>query len=177
MKGARGVFWKRVESFVERAPASSSDKDRFFQFTVFVFLGVPTMVVYGLQNLARGHSVLFSIILASAIGLSAGWYVLGKLKRGDIVYRINASVFGVLLIYMLVIGGEGGSKILWTFTFPMIGFFLLGKWEGALWAGGMFLLAAALMMGAVPGIHVYARRFPDPVPHDLHDRGGRRLLV
>jgi hypothetical protein len=40
--------------------------------------------------------------------------------------------FGFLIVAMVVIGGEGGSKILWMYLFPLIVFFLLGKIEGLL---------------------------------------------
>jgi len=127
-------------------------------------LGVPTMVVFGLQSLVRGDYSLSSFILASAFGLSVGWYALGRMERGILVYRINAMLYCILLVYMLIIGGDGGSKILWMFTFPLIAFFLIGKREGVLWAGGMLLLGAALLMVAVPGLTVY------PYPKDFRIR-------
>ena len=157
-------LWKRIEAFIERAPIPSADRIRLRQFTVFVLLGVPTMVAYGLYDLARGEYVLSSIIFASAFGLSAGLYALGRMERNLIVYRINSVLYCALLVYMLVVGGEGGSKILWMYTFPFIALFLIGKREGILWAGGMLLLGAALLMGAVPGLTVY------PYPRDFRIR-------
>lgn len=145
-----------METVIERAPVNSEERVRLRQFTVFLLLGVPTMIAYGLFDLARGEYLLSSIIFASAFGLSAGWYALGKMQRGVVVYRINAAQYCLLLACLLVVGGEGGSKILWMYTFPLIGFFLLGKREGLLWSGGMLLLDAILMMGAVPGLPVYA---------------------
>jgi len=164
MRDIPARLWKRIEAFIERAPIPSADRIRLRQFTVFVLLGVPTMVAYGLYDLARGEYVLSSIIFASALGLSAGLYALGRMERNLIVYRINLVLYCVLLVHMLVGGGEGGSKILWMYTFPFIAFFLIGKREGILWAGGMLLLGAALLMGAVPGLTVY------PYPKDFRIR-------
>ena len=164
MRDIPARLWKRIEAFIERAPIPSADRIRLRQFTVFVLLGVPTMVAYGLYDLARGEYVLSSIIFASAFGLSAGLYALGRMERNLIVYRINLVLYCALLVYMLVVGGEGGSKILWMYTFPFIAFFLIGKREGILWAGGMLLLGAALLMGAVPGLTVY------PYPKDFRIR-------
>jgi hypothetical protein len=149
-------LWKRIEAVIEMAPVTPADRIRLRQYTVFLLLGVPTMVAYGLQSLVRGNNTLSAFILASAIGLLTGWCALGRMKRGILVYRINTMLFGVLLVYMLIIGGDGGSKILWMFTFPMIVFFLLGEREGVLWAAGMLLLGAALLMVSVPGLKVYA---------------------
>ncbi len=95
--------------------------------------------------LRRHIYILCTLIFISGLGLSVGWYFLGKLKRGIIVYRINSILFGLLVLYMLMVGGEGGSKILWMYTFPLIVFFLLGKNEGIFWTGGIFAISFALL--------------------------------
>jgi len=154
----------RIETFIEKAPIPLEDRVRFQQFTVLVLLGVPTMVAYGLFNLVKGYHVLAAVIFVSAFGLSVGLYALGRMERGISVYRINAVVYCVLLIYMLVIGGVGGSKILWMYTFPLIAVFLVGKREGIVWAGAMLFLGGALMIGAVPGVSVF------PYPRDFQIR-------
>ena len=154
----------RIERFIEKAPILSRDRVRFQQFTVFVLLGVPTMAAYGLYNLVKGEYVLSLVIFVSAFGLSVGLFALGRMERGVFVYRFNALVYCVLLIYMLIIGGVGGSKILWMYTFPLIAVFLVGKREGISWAGGMLLLGGALMIGVVPGVSVY------PYPRDFQIR-------
>lgn len=155
MRTFPALLWKRIETFIEKAPIPSPDRVRLRQFTVFVVLGVPTMAAYGLYNLAEGEYVLSSLIFASAFGLSAGLYALGRMEQGVLVYRVNAIVYCVLLITMLVMGGAGGSKILWMYTFPFIALFLIGKREGILWAGGMLLISTVFMVGAIPGVSTY----------------------
>lgn len=156
MRGLPSLLWKRIDTLIERAPVDSVDRIRLRQYTVFLLLGVPTMAAYGIQSLTRGEYVLSSFIFVSALGLSAGWYALGRMEKGVIVYRINVALYSVLLAYMLVFGGEGGSKILWMYTFSLIAFFLVGKREGVLWAGGLLLIGAFLLMGVFPGLPVYS---------------------
>lgn len=102
------------------------------------------MVIYGLYNLVKANYLLCALILLSATGLSLGWLFLRRLRNGRIVYRINVVLFGLLILYMLVIGGTGGSKILWMYTFPLIAFFLFGKKEGLFWSVGAIVVATML---------------------------------
>lgn len=148
-------LWGHFVIFIDRAPISAEEKNRLQQYTVLILLGIPTMVVFGLIHLNRGHYPLSAAIFTSCIGLVAGWYLLHRLRNGWIIYRINAVLFGFLVHYMVVVGGEGGSKILWMYTFPMIAFFLLGKKEGLIWATGLFALALACFWMPLPHIDRY----------------------
>jgi PAS domain-containing protein len=102
------------------------------------------MVIYGLYNLIQANYFLFALILLSASGLIVGWLLLQHLRNGRIIYRINTFLFSVLILYMLLFGGEGGSKILWMYTFPLISFFLLGKTEGLFWSATVLLISIIL---------------------------------
>lgn len=164
MGGVPSRLWKPIENFIEKAPGDSGDKNRLLVYTVFLLLGVPTMAAYGIQSLIRGEYVLCSFVIVSAVGLSAGWYALGRTGKGGTVYRINVALYCALLTYMVVVGGDGGSKILWMYTFPLIAFFLIGKREGVLWAGGILLIVAFLLAGVIPGVPVY------PYPKDFKIR-------
>jgi len=136
---------ENIDTHVNKAPISAEGKNLLQQYTVFLLLGIPTMVIYGIYNLTKSNYMLCTLIFISGLGLSVGWYFLGKLKRGIIVYRINSILFGLLVLYMLMVGGEGGSKILWMYTFPLIVIFLLGKNEGIFWTGGIFAISFALL--------------------------------
>ena len=144
LRHIRGLS-ENIDTLVNKAPISAEEKNLLQQYTVFLLLGIPTMVIYGIYNLTKSNYMLCTLIFISGLGLSVGWYFLGKLKRGIIVYRINSILFGLLVLYMLMVGGEGGSKILWMYTFPLIVFFLLGKNEGIFWTGGIFAISFALL--------------------------------
>jgi PAS domain S-box-containing protein len=152
------LLWGNLVSYIDKAPISAEEKNRLQQYTVFISLGIPTMAVYGLIHLNRHRYLLSGAIFASCAGLCAGWYLLRHLKNGRIVYRINAILFGFLIVAMVVIGGEGGSKILWMYTFPLIAFFLLGKIEGLIWTVGLGGLAMISFWLPLP----YVERYPYP---------------
>ena len=151
-------LWRNLVAYIDKAPISAEEKNRLQQYTVFIFLGIPTMAVYGLVHLNRHRYLLSGAIFASCAGLCVGWYLLRQLKNGRIVYRINAILFGFLIVAMVVIGGEGGSKILWMYIFPLIAFFLLGKIEGLLWTAGLGGLAMIIFWIPLP----YVERYPYP---------------
>jgi PAS domain S-box-containing protein len=151
-------LWRNLVAYIDKAPISAEEKNRLQQYTVFISLGIPTMAVYGLVHLNRSRYLLSGAIFASCAGLCVGWYLLRQLKNGRIVYRINAILFGFLIVAMVVIGGEGGSKILWMYIFPLIAFFLLGKIEGLLWTAGLGGLAMIIFWIPLP----YVERYPYP---------------
>ena len=47
------LFWENIATLVDKAPISADEKNRLKQYTVFLLMGVPTMIVYGLYNLIR----------------------------------------------------------------------------------------------------------------------------
>lgn len=149
-----GLPRQEYSSIAEHDPAPVS-RLRFQTFSVFVALAMPTMLGFGGLALARGLYGIASLFALSGVGLVAGWLRLrsGRDDRG--VYRVNALAFGVLTLYLLATGGDGGAMSLWVYVFPLIGPFLLGAREGAVWVGTLFLGANALLWMHVPGIDVY----------------------
>ncbi len=137
-------FIGTVAHRVNQAPVTGENKTRLQYYTVFLFVGISTMLIFGLLNLFRQEYVLCLFILMSAVGLFVGWLFLMHISDGRIVYRINICIFGLLIIYMLIMGGEGGSKSLWINVFPLIAFFLFGNKEGLFWSGLIFLIVMIL---------------------------------
>lgn len=157
-----------VESTTVQGPprevgiGKSSDEERRFQhFTVFLALGVPTMLIFLVANVARGNLVLAGAIGASAAALTGGWVLTKRFPVGMWVYRANAFLFAGLILYMLCLGGIAGSKILWMYTFPLISLFLLGKNEGLVWALLVSSAAGVLLpwSGSLPWVYEYPQSF------------------
>ncbi len=145
MIGMGRRWWQSIMISLDEAPLDVDQKNQLRHYTVIVLVGVPTMVGYGLYNILMDHYLLAGIIFVSSFGLTAGWAILRKLKDGRIVYRVNSLIFVLLVLYMLVIGGRDGSKILWMYIYPLIAFFLLGKQEGLVWVGCVFGVALVLL--------------------------------
>jgi diguanylate cyclase (GGDEF)-like protein/PAS domain S-box-containing protein len=70
--------------------------------------------------------------------MAAGWGLLYHGKLINLVYRANSFLFIAFLVYLMILGRDDNSMILWMNLFPLIVFHLLGKKEGAVWA--LFIL-------------------------------------
>lgn len=139
----------------DEPPFDAEDRNRLQHYTVFLLLGIPTMVVFGGYNLFAGNYLQSVFVFASGFGLFVGWLLLRRLENGRPIYRINIILYGVLLLYLLKEGGAGGSRILWMYTFPLIAFFLLGKFEGVFWSGLIFVVSMGLMWIPLPALQAY----------------------
>lgn len=140
-----------VNKVIDRAPMGSDEKLRLQHYTLLLFLGLPSMSGFGLVLWRQGEYRTCAIVLITVLFLASGWFLLGRGVRPALVYRANSAVFSSLLVYLVFVGGDAGSKILWTYTFPLIAFFLMGKREGGVWVAVVFGLSAAGVLGVLPG--------------------------
>jgi PAS domain S-box-containing protein len=141
--------------------STQQDILRLKHFLVFVGFGVPAMMIYGVYNYSVGSTTLaFSIFFLIFLFL-VGAVFQARRPAGMLVFRFCGVAYCSLLLYMFVLGGEGGSKALWLFTFPLIGFFLLGKKEGLVWT--LLLITAVTFLHITPqniiGIYDYSEEF------------------
>ena len=148
-------WWQFLFSIVDRATIPQDEKDRLRHYTVFVMIGFPFMVAFGLYNLAKTQYLLSGLIAVTDICLLVSWILLTRLEKGQVVYRVAAIMYFTLLLYMVYKGGHGGSKILWMYSFPLIAFFLLGREEGLFWACIVFVIAAVLILIPADWLGVY----------------------
>lgn len=124
-------------------------------YSAFLICSIPTMIVFGLMALFSANYLLSFFILISALGLLIGLVMLSRVQNSKIIYQFNMLFFLILVLYMVYIGGDGGSKSLWAFIFPLIAFFLLGLKEGSLWCIGAFIFLAGLFWNPLGFKHVY----------------------
>jgi diguanylate cyclase (GGDEF)-like protein len=124
-------------------------------YSAFLICSIPTMIVFGLMALFNANYLLSFLILISALGLLIGLVMLYRVQNGKIIYRLNMLFFLILVLYMVYMGGDGGSKSLWAFIFSLIAFFLLGLKEGSLWCIGAFIFLAGLFWNPLGFEHVY----------------------
>jgi len=149
-------LWRAMGALVVQGPEDSEDRLRLRFYSVFVALAIPVMIGFGIAAFLDGNRVLAGLILASWVGLITGWLRLRAGHDDRVVYRANALIFGLLVFYMIVVGGEGGSKSLWVYVYPLIMVFLFGVFEGSIWTGALLVIVVGLLWLRVPGLTVYA---------------------
>jgi len=114
---------------------------RYQHFTIFILLGIPTMLGFGISHLLQADYLLSLVILVSCSGLLAGWFQARRARNNQDIYRLNGLIYCALLIYMVVLGGDGGAKALWMYSIPLISIFLFGRLEGLCWSLGTLAVA------------------------------------
>jgi predicted signal transduction protein with EAL and GGDEF domain len=55
----------RLQGFVDGAPINAEEKTRLFNYSIFLALGLPTMLVYGMVNLLKANYLLCFLIFLS----------------------------------------------------------------------------------------------------------------
>ncbi len=151
----------QISAMVEDLPLDSEEQTRLQHYLAFLLLGVPTMLAFGIYNCLRSNWVLGGVVFSMNLSLVLAWFLLKRLQSGVWLYRINSLFFGGTLLFLVVIGGDGGSKAMWLFTFPLVAFFLLSTVEGLVWTVAMFLAAGGLFWMPHLGFakHAYSGEF------------------
>lgn len=135
---------KRLFGVLKR---NGADEEALQRFTVFLMLccgGIPIFVFFGMYNFIQGR-----VDLAIIIGVLVASLMLGslyQLHRPDNMstYRWYAAVFGILLLYGFMVGGEAGSMALWLCTYPLVVIFVIGGREGIAWSIILIVLVMLL---------------------------------
>ena len=89
----------KIKAFADSAPISQDEKTRFQHYVIFMMLGLPTMLVFGVDNLLNGNNLIFVFCLVTAFGLFTGLVILKNIKNSSWVYRIIALLFVGLVIF------------------------------------------------------------------------------
>lgn len=147
--------WLASVAMVVQAPEDSEAQLRFRFFSFFGALAGPYMLGFGIADALRGEFLLSGLVFASLGGMFIGWLGLRAGRHALTVYRANALVFALLILYMIAVGGDGGSRSLWIYVYPLVLVFVLGVNEGAVWVSALLVSAVGLMWSSLPGLTVY----------------------
>lgn len=154
-------FSNRLKSIRKSRKQDSEEWQRFLQYSVICAAGILTMLFFGTVNVISGNLSLGILVLTCCISLVFGWIlvILEKAEQG--VYRFNTLLFLILVFYLIYLGGEEHSKLLWVYITPSILFFLLGRLEGSIGTALFLLLIGIyfLLQKDIPGGHQYSGPF------------------
>jgi diguanylate cyclase (GGDEF)-like protein/PAS domain S-box-containing protein len=151
-----GLLGSRKNKFID-----SEAESRFLQFTVICCVGYLVMVSFGVYNVALARYPLYLLLFLSAFSLCFGWLLLFQGRAEKLVYRGNCLIFSIILCYIIYLGGEDHSMIVWVSTAPLIVFMLLGSTEGLLWISCLWLglVVYFFVPLGLPDAHVYGLLF------------------
>ena len=116
--------------------------------TLISIVIVPFLILFAIRDMAIGHHAIaiycgfFAlVILSSAICIQ-----LPNTKfRLVWLFRTGISFSLLLFLYFVFESSQRPQYLFWTYVFPLVVFFLLGKREGLLWVASLVILSALIM--------------------------------
>lgn len=147
-------YHSRIMSSWAGKNKGTEENNRFFHYTVFSLLGIPTMLIFGLLHMSRQNFSMAALILSTGVCLGLGWYYLWKKGRSLLVYRINVAYFATMLFCTIIFAGKG-EAILWCSILPLTTLLLLDRYEGILWSLGFLLVLLGIFTAGNTITHEY----------------------
>ncbi|MFZ5571033.1 MAG: ATP-binding protein [Thermodesulfobacteriota bacterium] len=128
------------------------ERRRRVLMALFLFIGIPTLYAFGIYHIHNRTFGLALVDIAVATGMGVSLAFLHRIRHAKWLYRICVWLFSALTLIFTARGGPQGSMSLWTFSFPMVAFFLLGKREGGIWVLSQFLGLIILFLSPMPSL-------------------------
>ena len=124
--------------------------------TLFLMIGIATTYPFAVHHVILGNLIRATLLFSLGSVQLASLVTLRFLRQGTVVFRVNVLLLGAYFLFLIIIGGTHGSRILWTFVFPLFSFFLLGKREGLFWSALFFLLSLIVFLSPATFIGAYS---------------------
>jgi signal transduction histidine kinase/CheY-like chemotaxis protein len=109
-------------------------------FFLLAFSGMVFFVGFGLLNHLEENPACGWVDFTAALILLASILGLPRFTSGVVIYRANALLLFSVVCFYVATGAGTGEGILWVVFYPLMVFLLLGRKEGLVWSGFLFLL-------------------------------------
>lgn len=116
---------RRLASFKD-----TDEQTRFLQYCIVTSIAGVVLVGFAVFSYLRHAPVLATVLLVVFACTVVGCVLVFLGVRARFVYRWNILLFTSLLIYLLFLGGEDNSMVIWITITPLLMFYLLGRKEG-----------------------------------------------
>ncbi|MCG6949798.1 MAG: hypothetical protein LJE93_12875 [Acidobacteria bacterium] len=117
---------------------------------LFVALGVavaiPFIFVMDIANFSLLSNFEIFIDTFAIVLLVANLVLIRILPTGIWLYRVDALFFGFLALFYLTEDLGDGTAVMWSFAYPIVFIFLLGRREGAIWTCVFCLCTVVLFL-------------------------------
>ncbi len=127
---------------------SGNDGEDIHRRRLFVLLALSGMVFlvgFGLLNLLEENPAGGWVDITAALILLAGILGLHHLTNAVVVYRAGALLLFSVICFSVAAEAGTGERTLWLVLYPLILFLLLGRKEGLIWSGALFILIGLLV--------------------------------
>lgn len=101
---------------------------------------------FGALRLATGQFLVGAVDVALGVLLVVNLVILRRTGSVGLVTNLNVSGLIVLVMFLFVSGGSGGTGIFWSYFLPLVIFYLFGVRGGLSWMAAIFLLYLSLSL-------------------------------
>ena len=142
-------------------------------FKIMLSIGLPLLSYLAVADLFMGRYFMAAVAFATNISMVAVFLSARKPKDPQKEYKVYINFFRGFIILLLAyliyaIGIESNlSRIPWSYIFPVLAFFGLGRKEGAVWTSILLLVMAYLL---------FYTNSHKPTPETLLDLKSRYLM-
>ena len=133
-----------LDYFIDLPALDSDDLRKRKLFTLLCLPGILVLGGYGLYHLSMGWPVGGILDSAAAIVLAASVLLVRNHKNALLIYRVNAFILFIVILFWTIDGGASGEKLLWMLIYPLAVLFVLGGKEGMAWSLALFCVICFL---------------------------------
>jgi PAS domain S-box-containing protein len=148
-------LWNFLSSLTGSRERDFEDERKRSILAFFLILGTGIAFPFAIHHFSFGNVARAIILLCVGSIQLASLIALRYLKHAQIIFRLNVLLVGIYFLFLIIIGGAHGSRILWVFIFPIYAFFLLGKREGLFWSVLLILFSLLVFVNPANFIETY----------------------
>jgi signal transduction histidine kinase len=145
--------WQRLDN---RRDLDFEERRKRRLFTILILPGILILFSFAFYHLNHQEIIEGAIDLGAGIWLVITLVAIQLIKNGTNLYRLTAALLGGLFLFLSMKGGVDGNKIMWTFSFPLVAFYTLGKKEGFVSVLVFYFLLIGVLYGNLNFLWVYA---------------------
>ena len=131
----------------EKSKFEESRKARLLE--LLMIAGGPVLYYFGISHIVNKNYLEGSFDLIVGVSVTAWFITLRRNKKSSIIQlasRYLMFLMSCLVLYFISIGCPGNSKVLWSYLYPLLAFFLFGKREGMIWISIFFLMTMIFVL-------------------------------
>lgn len=134
------------QAVLGRSDLDVTERRRRIFLALAVGVTVPFTIFMDLTSLPLLSTFEIIIDSLAVVLLIGNVLFIRLLASGAWLYRLDALIFGALLLYYLTEDMGYGTAAMWAFAYPLVFLLLLGNREGSIWTGVFFVGAAFILI-------------------------------
>jgi len=145
-KESKRFFIRLIDYLVPSGLAPEERAKRTLTCFIIV-IGSPVFIVFSILHFYKNDYWMGFFLLSTGILIFGSAIIARNTKEITNYYRINIAFIGLLFLYDIGTSEVYANRLLWTFIFPLVSFYLLGRKEGMLY-NAIYILFAAILISS-----------------------------